>query len=218
LAVTRGETLTRAIAVSLLAVLLAGAAPAPLGGLSKPRELSEAERAAVGMVAAGPALAQAPPAVQVSPRCAAPEYRQFDFWVGDWDAFDLDGPKDAPDKPAKPIARNHVTPMLDGCALREIYEQADGLVGESFSVYDATRKVWHQSWVTNRGQLLVIEGRFENGRMTLSGTQTVDGRPQTLRGIWYLDQGGVRETAESSADGGKTWKPVFDIVFRPHKG
>jgi hypothetical protein len=23
---------------------------------------------------------------------AAPEYRQFDFWVGDWDAFDFDNP------------------------------------------------------------------------------------------------------------------------------
>jgi hypothetical protein len=40
--------------------------------------------------------------------CAAPEYRQFDFWIGDWDAFDLD------DHNAK-IAHNRVTPMLDGC-------------------------------------------------------------------------------------------------------
>jgi hypothetical protein len=27
---------------------------------------------------------------------------------------------------------------------------------------------------------------------------------------------GVRETAETSADGGTTWKPLFDLVFRPH--
>jgi len=26
----------------------------------------------------------------------------------------------------------------------------------------------------------------------------------------------VRSTAERSKDGGKTWAPVFDIVFRPH--
>jgi hypothetical protein len=24
--------------------------------------------------------------------CATSEYRQFDFWVGDWDAFDVDNP------------------------------------------------------------------------------------------------------------------------------
>jgi hypothetical protein len=27
----------------------------------------------------------------------------------------------------------------------------------------------------------------------------------------------VRETATRSKDGGKTWEPLFDIVFRPHK-
>ena len=151
---------------------------------------------------------------QISPKCATPEHRQFDFWIGDWDAYEVG----APGQPEKRVARNHVTSMLEGCALREVYEQTDGLVGESFSIYDAARKVWHQSWVTNRGQLLVIEGRFENGRMTLSGTHLAEGHPETLRGIWYLDKGGVRETAESSTDGGKTWKPAFDIVFRPHKG
>jgi hypothetical protein len=151
----------------------------------------------------------APP--KASKSCASPEHRQFDFWVGDWDAYDVDAP-------GKVVARNHVDVILDGCALREVYEQTNGLVGQSFSIYDASRKVWHQSWVTNRGQLLVIEGKFENGRMTLGGTQSVDGHPETLRAVWYPEKGGVRETAESSRDGGKTWKPLFDIVFRPHKG
>jgi hypothetical protein len=27
----------------------------------------------------------------------------------------------------------------------------------------------------------------------------------------------VREVAETSSDGGKTWQPYFDIHFRPHK-
>ena len=30
-----------------------------------------------------PLSAQSPPAAR--PRCDVPEYRQFDFWVGDWD-------------------------------------------------------------------------------------------------------------------------------------
>jgi hypothetical protein len=29
--------------------------------------------------------------------------------------------------------------------------------------------------------------------------------------------GGVRETAVTSTDGGTTWQPWFDLVFRPHK-
>jgi hypothetical protein len=162
----------------------------------------------------GPTEAPAPKAAAT---CATPEHRQFDFWVGDWDAYDVD-------KPGKVVARNRVDRILDGCALREVYEQTDGLVGQSFSLYDASRKVWHQSWVTNHGQLLTIEGRFENGRMTLAGTQRVDGHERKVRAVWYREKDGekdgvrsVRETAESSADGGKTWKPMFDIVFQPHR-
>lgn len=36
-----------------------------------------------------------------------------------------------------------------------------------------------------------------------------------VRGIWKLEHGNVRETADTSADHGRTWKPWFDIIFRP---
>lgn len=143
--------------------------------------------------------------------CTAPEYRQFDFWIGDWDTFELN-------EPNKMVARNHVESILDGCVLREIYEQRDGLTGQSFTIYDAPRKVWHQSWVTNRGQLLVLEGGMQGEQMILTGPDhAADSKPVLLRGVWMRVEGGVRETAETSGDGGKTWKPLFDIVFRPHK-
>ncbi|MEP6741021.1 MAG: hypothetical protein ABJB61_00875 [bacterium] len=107
--------------------------------------------------------------------------------------------------------------MLDGCALREVYEQRDGLKGESFTIYDSSRQVWHQSWVTNRGQLLMLEGGIKDGRMVLTGSdRSADGKSLLIRGLWTHADGGVRETAEVSSDGGKTWKPHFDIVFRPH--
>lgn len=141
--------------------------------------------------------------------CSAPEYRQFDFWIGDWDAFDADNPD-------KAVARNQVDSILGGCVLREDYQGTSGAEGRSFSIYDASRKVWHQTWVTNRGVLLVIEGSYQNGEMVLSGADPARGG-QIVRGIWKPVEGGVRETAALSADGGKTWKPWFDITFRPHK-
>lgn len=143
--------------------------------------------------------------------CAGPEYHQFDFFAGDWDTYDVAAP-------TKAIARNHVTPMAGGCALREVYQQNDGLLGESFSMYDAGRRVWHQSWVTNRGQLLLLEGALADGRMVLTATeQGQGGESSLLRGTWWRIPGAVRETAERSRDGGRTWTPVFDIVFRPHQ-
>ena len=149
-------------------------------------------------------------AMQTKP-CTAPEYHQFDFFAGDWDAYDAGAPE-------KVVARNRVTPMLDGCALRENYEEPGGHTGESFSTYDAGRHVWHQSWVTNDGQLLLLDGHFDGRRMVLTATETLtDGTRRLVRGIWYPDSGGVRETADRSTDGGKTWTPWFDIVFRPHR-
>lgn len=61
-----------------------------------------------------------------APQCRSPEHRQFDFWVGDWDAYDLSDT-------AKAVARLQVTRIIDGCVLREVYAQQDGLNGESFS-------------------------------------------------------------------------------------
>lgn len=146
------------------------------------------------------------------PPCRAPAYHQFDFWVGDWDTFDADGHGTSQ-------ARNHVDSILGGCVIRERYEQNDGLVGESFSIYDASRHVWHQTWVTNRGTLLMIEGVFKNGVLTLQGGQTgKTGKPELIRGTWNRQGDGVRETVHTSSDGGKTWKPYFDILFKPHRG
>jgi hypothetical protein len=151
-------------------------------------------------------LAPRPPA-----SCAAPEFRQFDFFAGDWDTYDVTDP-------SKVVARNRVTVVLDGCAVREVYQQDDGLVGESLSIYDASRRGWHQSWVTNRGGLLLLNGGLEGERMVLTGPdRAADGAPSLLRGIWWKDGADVRERALRSADGGKTWTPVFDIVFRPHR-
>jgi ketosteroid isomerase-like protein len=145
-----------------------------------------------------------------TPPCAAPEYRQFDFWIGDWDVFDVDNP-------AKQVARVHVDRILDGCVLREDYQDTEGHKGQSFSIYDASRRSWHQSWVTNRGQVLQLNGGLESGHVTLNASElTADGKEKQIRGVWKPVAEGVRETAVTSIDGGKNWEPWFDLMFRPH--
>ncbi len=77
--------------------------------------------------------------------CAAAEYHQFDFWGGDWDAFEIDG--------STPVARVRVDRILEGCALRKEYEDTSGKKEQSFSIYDASRKgmapeLGDESWTT----------------------------------------------------------------------
>ena len=164
--------------------------------------------AALTVLLAGGARAQSTGAAPAT--CTGPEYRQFDFWLGDWDTYEL------PDT-TRVVARLQVTSMLDGCAIRETYRQADGLLGESYSLWDAARGKWHQSWVTNRGGLLLLDGTFADGRMVLTADERrPDGSPGLIRGTWWRQGRDVRQKAERSADGGKTWTPAWDILFRPH--
>jgi hypothetical protein len=145
--------------------------------------------------------------------CAGPAYRQFDFWIGDWDTYRINNGNPAQTS----VARNRVTAILQGCALHESYTRNDGYAGESFTSYDASRKVWHQTWVSNQGELTVVEGTQQGNRITLSGSITDNQGVQWQRVSWEPWQGGVREICIGSRDGGKTWTTLFDIQFRKHR-
>lgn len=156
-----------------------------------------------------PAPAAQPPAAPAS-GCPAAEYHQLDFWIGDWDTFEPDGSGGS-------VARAHVDPILGSCAIHELYEQMDGLVGDSFLSYDAVRKQWQQTWVTNRGSLMVIHGGFKDGVLTLEGEMHGrDGKSILQRVTWKAEPKGVHEFAVMSKDGGKNWAPAFDVLFMKH--
>jgi hypothetical protein len=143
--------------------------------------------------------------------CAGGNYRQFDFWVGDWDVFDVE-------RPAVVVGHARVELILNGCVLHEVYEGLDGHKGESFTIYDATRDTWHQTWVNDHGYLLTIEGSLRGGAMILEGIDHLpDGKPRQVRGEWRSQDRGVREIAARSTDRGVTWVPWFDLLFLPHK-
>jgi hypothetical protein len=158
----------------------------------------------LALLCAAPAAAQS---ASTPAECAEPQYRQFDFWVGEWDVTLPDG---------KRAGHNRIEPILGGCALRESWTGAGGLAGTSYNVYDRTRKVWHQTWVDGKGNLLQLEGALDRGRMILEG-ETVDsaGARARQRITWEpTGPGQVRQLWETSADGGTTWTVAFDGRYR----
>lgn len=144
------------------------------------------------------------------PACAGSEYRVFDFWVGEWDVYNPQGVL---------VGTNSIQPSLNGCVLHEKYETSVGYAGESFNIYDATRRVWHQSWVDNQGLLLSLEGGLNaDGQMVLEGVTTgADGGETKNRIRWSrLDGLGdrVRQEWMVSTDGGRSWDVAFDGEYR----
>ncbi len=184
-----------AILKSLAAMALTGLLPASVGAQTPPNPSTLAP------VPAAPAAPLTPS--QVRP-CSAAENRQFDFWIGDWDVTTPDG---------KAAGTNLIRPILGGCVLHESWKGRGNFVGESFNVYDARRKVWHQTWVDGTGGALLLDGMFTNGAMTLSD-RDMPGKPDhnAINEItWTANaDGSVRQHWRTSADGGKTWQTSFD--------
>ncbi len=135
--------------------------------------------------------------------CTAAEFRHFDFWLGDWDVS-------APASPGG-MSRNRISRINDGCTVLEQYTTPSGYVGTSLNFYDATRKVWHQTWIDNQGGALFIEGGLVGNAMVLSTT----GDPQSVQRITWtpLPDGRVRQHWESTTDAGKTWTTQFDGYY-----
>lgn len=136
--------------------------------------------------------------------CTAAEHRQFDFWIGDWDVTNPAG---------KSAGSNVIKPILNGCVLHESWKGNGGFTGESFNAYDASRKAWHQTWVDGTGGVLIMDGRFENGSMTLSD-KDLPGKATAavINEISWTPHadGSVRQHWQVSQDGGKTWATSFD--------
>jgi hypothetical protein len=145
-----------------------------------------------------------PAEAQVS--CNDSAYRQFDFWLGEWEVRKPDGTL---------AGTNRIEKEYGGCVLHERYKTATGYSGESLNTYDAARKVWHQTWVDNGGLLLLLDGHFSDGRMVLEGPgQAPDGAAIRHRISWTPSPDGtVRQFWESTDAGGK-WTVAFDGIYK----
>jgi hypothetical protein len=89
-------------------------------------------------------------------------------------------------------------------------------VGTSYNAWDRRRGVWHQTWMDAQGNVLQLEGKFADGRMTLVGvTEDSTGGRATQRIIWeQTAPGQVRQLWETSTDGGASWTVSFDGRYR----
>ncbi|HZR26219.1 MAG TPA: hypothetical protein VFA59_21670 [Vicinamibacterales bacterium] len=142
--------------------------------------------------------------------CDAPDYHRLDFWIGDWIVVTAAGER---------LGTNRIDRILKGCAIQENWTEPTGEEGKSLFYFSPIDGRWKQVWVTDSAtelgglkekRSLPISGngmRFQgelvaNGRVILDRTTLI---PQS--------DGRVRQTIETSADGGTTWKVQFDAYY-----
>ena len=142
-----------------------------------------------------------------------PVYRRLDFWLGDWDVFDLkSGAKDG---------TNRIEKILKGCAIIENWSDAGGGEGKSlFYVVRATGQ-WRQVWVEDSGGMKekALQDDYTGGGVRFQGEILHrDGTSHLDRTtLQPMPEGRVRQTIEISRDHGKTWEVVYDAEYRRHK-
>jgi len=151
-------------------------------------------------------LCAAPVAAQSPQACAGPEYRGFDYWLGEWSVTDPAG---------QVVGSNIITSVSGGCAVLESWTDARGRTGTSLNWYDPSSERWTQLWVGEGGMILHLEGGIVNGAMEMTADgKAANGTPVRNRLRWTpLEGGKVRQHWEMSTDGGATWQTSFDGTY-----
>jgi hypothetical protein len=154
----------------------------------------------------GPVLALFLP-MSAHAACEAPEFHQFDFWLGDWEVVGVDGAPNA----GQVLGHNRIERVSAGCGLSEHWRGASGFDGRSLNTWDAASRQWRQFWVGGDGVLLQLAGGLRDGAMVMEGElPTASGGVQRQRIRWTpAPDGSVIQHWETSDDAGRSWNTSF---------
>ena len=163
---------------------------------------------AIALLAAEPAATPPPP--PAPPACGDVDHAALDFWVGDWTVSDT--------RSATTIAKSRVEKIMDGCALKETFEQTVGpgnrpikYSGSSYTAFNNADRTWRQFYVDTAGAALSYSGKATGQGVTLEARASKAG---TRMVVARQPDGSVRQTGETTRDGGMTWTPGYDFTYR----
>lgn len=195
----RKRIFTSLLALPLLA-LASGAAVRAQTPTTTPASSQQLAQQSTQQPAPQPARPASP-----TPCLTTPQYRQFDFWVGDWQVFTPQG---------QLAGTNRIEQVTDGCIILENWTAAGGSSGKSFNYYDRNDGKWHQLWIGSGGGVIHFVGEFKDGAMRYTSTTVTANGAKVLGRMTFFPQGDkVRQLWEQSNDDGKTWTVAFDGMY-----
>jgi tetratricopeptide (TPR) repeat protein len=134
------------------------------------------------------------------------EARQFDFWIGEWNALSAAG---------QPAGKSKIEPLLDDCVILEnwVSNPPNLYSGKSFNLYNGVTKKWMQTWVDDKGGVTeYINGEYKDNKMIF--VTLPDASHQVTRLTFHnLNPNLVRQHFEVTNDEGKTWTTTTDLYY-----
>jgi len=143
----------------------------------------------------------------------APEFRQFDFWIGEWSVVTAKG--------EMPAGDSRIELTLGDCVIVENWTSKNSLyAGKSYNVYNVAEKRWEQFWVDNGAGMIHFFGGLKDGVMdfyTQDQAQPDGTTNQRHLRFFPLAPDKVRQFSQASADHGKTWTDEYDFIYTRRK-
>ena len=157
--------------------------------------------------AAATAAAATPTAPAQAP-CAAAEFHQLDFWIGQLNVYEKDT--------GKMSSTSRIEGVMAGCGIGEHYEEpgdpSGPYSGTSYSSYDRKDGKWHQMYIDTNGNVAWFTGGLVGSDLVMDAPAAKGAI--TRMAYHRLPDGSVEQIGTSSLDGGATWKPRYDYIYR----
>ena len=132
-------------------------------------------------------------------------FKQFDFWVGDWEVRTQQGGL---------AGRNLVERHENGCLIIENWTSSVGGTGKSVNFFDPVTGKWRQVWISSGAQIGEFAGVYKDGVMRFEGeSHALSGKNVSRLTFFNLEPGRVRQLGEQTTDGGKTWTITYDFIY-----
>lgn len=150
------------------------------------------------------------PAAAQPGSCSDPVFRQFDFWLGEWEVFTAGGSK---------AGDNVVSSEEYGCLIVERWTNANGITGQSYNFVDHATGKWRQIWVSAGATIDYSGGLDGEGRMVLEGIigypAGQPGNGAKFRGSWTPGRDGTLTQHFEQFDAAKgEWTDWFVGTYR----
>jgi tetratricopeptide (TPR) repeat protein len=141
--------------------------------------------------------------------------RQFDFWIGEWDAY-VTGT-------ANLAGHSRIEKASGGCMILENWTSLGNIPfeGKSMNFVDPSTKKWKQVWIGSNGLNVseFLNGEYRDGAMRFEFETTNAQNQKQLVHFYFFNENvdQVRQLHETSTDDGKTWVTTYDFTYKRKK-